>query len=135
MNKDEFNFKIVASDGKVFEAPITLLNVNSKDGSFGIMKNHIPLVAFLGISTFNIISNNEQKYFACSEGVLRVENGGATIVAGTFETREELDKDRLLQKKEEAERKISLAGDKELDLISAETSLKKALNRLSLLNK
>ena len=135
MNKDEFLFEITASDGKKYNAEITLLNVNAVSGSFGIMKDHVPVVAFLGISTFNIITKGEKKYFAVSEGVLRVEKGKAVIVAGTFEDRDELDKDRILHKKEEAERKISSCGDKELGMMAAEVSLKKALNRLSLLEK
>lgn len=136
MKNNEFLFQIISSDGKKYESPISQLNVKTSDGEIGILKNHYPLVAFLDISTFNIIVDNRREYFAVSGACLNVTKEKVVILADTFENKAELDEERILKKKEEALKRIStLQKENNLDLIAAERSLKKALNRLSLLNK
>ncbi|MDY2727944.1 MAG: ATP synthase F1 subunit epsilon [Candidatus Onthovivens sp.] len=134
MKNNEFLFEIISSEGKKYSAEISLLNIKTSGGEVGILKNHYPLVAFLDISTLNIVVENRKEYFAVSGASLNFKDNKATILVDTFEKREEIDKDRVLKKKDEALKKISLLQkENSLDLISAERSLKKALNRLSLL--
>lgn len=134
MKSNEFLFEIYSSDGKKFVANITELNVVTKNGHLGILKSHYPLVAFLDISTFNIVKDNVRLSFAVSGACLHVTKEKSVILADTFESEEEIDKERVLKKKEEAQKRVSLfQNENNTELISAERSLKKALNRLSLL--
>lgn len=134
MKTNEFLFEIYSSDGKKFSSPVSELTVKTSNGEIGILKGHYPLVAFLDISVFNITTDNKKKYFAVSGACLHVKGNKAVILADTFENRDELDKNRLLKKKEEAMKRLqALQKENIADLIEAERSLKKALNRLSLL--
>lgn len=134
MKTNEFLFEIYSSDGKKFSSPVSELTVKTSNGEIGILKGHYPLVAFLDISIFNATIDNKKIYFAVSGACLHVKENKAVILADTFETRDELDKNRLLKKKEEAMKRIQiLQKEYSADLIEAERSLKKALNRLSLL--
>ena len=135
MNNKEFKFLLFSADGKRYESNISILNVHSNNGSFGIMKNHLPFVSFIDTCYFSIDENDVRKYFAVSEGILRVDKNKVVIIGGTFEPEEELDRERILKKKEIALRRIVEAGSKEFELKRAELSLKKALNRLSLLDR
>lgn len=134
MKTNEFLFEIYSSDGKKFSSPVSELTVKTSNGEIGILKGHYPLVAFLDISVFNITTDNKKMYFAVSGACLHVKGNKAVILADTFENRDELDKNRLLKKKEEAMKRLqALQKENISDLIEAERSLKKALNRLSLL--
>lgn len=134
MKTNEFLFEIYSSDGKKFSSPVSELTVKTSNGEIGILKGHYPLVAFLDISIFNATIDNKKIYFAVCGACLHVKENKAIILADTFETRDELDKNRLLKKKEEAIKRLQiLQKEYSADLIEAERSLKKALNRLSLL--
>lgn len=134
----KINFKIISNDGKVFESKdvseikITLLNGEV----LGILANHLPLVGVLGISFFSLkMSNNKILKFALSGGIINVKaNSEVVIVSDTFENASEIDKLRVEAKIKQYSELI----DKKEDLshherTRLEISLKKAINRISLL--
>ncbi|HKL72959.1 MAG TPA: F0F1 ATP synthase subunit epsilon [Candidatus Onthovivens sp.] len=134
----KINFKIISNDGKVFESKdvseikITLLNGEV----LGILANHLPLVGVLGISVFSLkMSNNKILKFALSGGIINVKvNSEVVIVSDTFENASEIDKLRVEAKIKQYSELI----DKKEDLshherTRLEISLKKAINRISLL--
>lgn len=134
MKNNLFLFEIISIDGKKMSCDISELNVKTPSGMIGILKNHYPLISFIDISTFNIVVNNKRGYYAVSGGVLNVKKEKVVILCDTFESETEIDKDRQLQKKEIA---IDILNNTKkydsLDLARAERSLKKAINRLSLI--
>lgn len=134
MKNNLFLFEIISIDGKKMSCEISELNVKTPSGMIGILKNHYPLISFIDISTFNIVVNNKRGYYAVSGGVLNVKKEKVVILCDTFESETEIDKDRQLQKKEIA---IDILNNTKkydsLDLARAERSLKKAINRLSLI--
>ena len=134
MKNNLFLFEIISIDGKKMSCEISELNVKTPSGMIGILKNHYPLISFIDISTFNIVVNNKRGYYAVSGGVLNVKKEKVVILCDTFESETEIDKDRQLQKKEIA---IDILNNTtkydSLDLARAERSLKKAINRLSLI--
>lgn len=134
MKNNEFLLEIISSEGKKVSYEISELNVNTPGGTVGILKNHYPLISFIDISTFNIVMNNKRESFAVSGGVLNVKKEKTVILCDTFESELELNKERALSKKDSAT-DIITNHDKysALDLAQAERSLKKALNRLSLI--
>lgn len=134
MKNNEFLFEIISCDGKKYSAEIIELNVLTPSGVIGILKNHYPLVSFIDISTFNIVVNNEKFYFAVSGGVLSVKKDKTVILCDTFENRDEIDRDRQIKKQEVLENILKNKNNSnDLIYLQAERSLKKTLNRLSLL--
>lgn len=134
MKINEFIFEIISCDGKRFSAEISELNVLTPSGMIGILKGHYPLVSFIDISTFNIKINGEKNYFAVTGATLCVKKNKVVILCDAFESREELDKDRLMAKKDAALKILEKKDNSDnLYILQAERSLKKALNRLSLL--
>ena len=134
MKNNEFLFEIISCDGKKYSKEIVELNVKTQGGSIGILKNHLPLVSFIDISTFNIVFEKQREYFAVSGATLNVKKDKVVILCDAFEHSFELDKERLTLKKELALKKLEQKDrSSHLDLAQAERSLKKALNRLSLI--
>jgi len=132
----KFLFKIVSADGKTYEDNIEELNVETSNGTIGILADHLPLIANILISVFSTKTDGKMKYFTISGGLLSVESKQVLILDDTFESSDELDKERVLKAKERAEKilsDISLTNS-DYDRQVADISLKKALNRLKILN-
>lgn len=134
----KINFKIISNDGKVFESKdvseikITLLNGEV----LGILANHLPLVGVLGISFFSLkMSNNKILKFALSGGIINVKaNSEVVIVSDTFENASEIDKLRVEAKIKQYSELINKKEDlSHHERTRLEISLKKAINRISLL--
>ncbi len=133
----EFDFEIISSDGKKTSLKIEFLCIKIPNyGERTFLKGHVDYVASLDVSSFYVKEKEKGKhtYFAISGGILSVKQDKIIILADTFETREEIDKDRAINEKERAEKLLSqIDNDDKLMVENAEFSLKKAINRLSLL--
>ena len=131
-----FEFEIISSDGKKQILSIELLCIKIPTyGERTFLKGHIDYVATLDVSSFYVKEKDKgnNTYFAISGGILSVTKNKILILADTFETRDELDKDRAINEKEKAELLLKDNDSDKVLIESAEFSLKKALNRLSIL--
>ncbi|MCI7797103.1 MAG: ATP synthase F1 subunit epsilon [Candidatus Onthovivens sp.] len=131
-----FEFEIISSDGKKQILSIELLCIKIPTyGKRTFLKGHIDYVATLDVSSFYVKEkdNGNNTYFAISGGILSVTKNKILILADTFETRDEIDKDRAINEKEKAELLLKDNDSDKVLIESAEFSLKKALNRLSIL--
>lgn len=126
-----FKLTIVTPDGKKIVDEADILNAITTAGAVGILANHLPLVAILEISHLNYKKGNESYDFAISGGVLTVSNNEVTVLADSFETKEEIDIERATKARERAEGYLK-SNDPNFDLKRADLALKRALNRLSL---
>ena len=128
-----FEFEIISSDGKKQVLSIELLCIKIPTyGERTFLKGHIDYVATLDVSSF-YVKEKDNTYFAISGGILSVTKNKILILADTFETRDEIDKDRAINEKEKAELLLKDNDSDKVLIESAEFSLKKALNRLSIL--
>ena len=131
-----FEFEIISSDGKKQILSIELLCIKIPTyGERAFLKGHIDYVATLDVSSFYVKEKDKgnNTYFAISGGILSVTKNKILILADTFETRDEIDKDRAINEKEKAELLLKDNDSDKVLIESAEFSLKKALNRLSIL--
>ncbi|MCI7632635.1 MAG: ATP synthase F1 subunit epsilon [Mollicutes bacterium] len=131
-----FEFEIISSDGKKQVLSIEFLCIKIPTyGERTFLKGHIDYVATLDVSSFYVKEKDKgnNTYFAISGGILSVTKNKILILADTFETRDEIDKDRAINEKEKAELLLKDNDSDKVLIESAEFSLKKALNRLSIL--
>ena len=128
---NNFKLSIVTPDGKKIEDEVTILNVLTKGGALGIMKGHLPLVSTLETSHLNYKKNNESIDICISGGIINVNKDEVIVLAESFETKDEIDKERAEASKARAEKRLS-SKDSNIDILRAELALKRALNRLSL---
>jgi ATP synthase, F1 epsilon subunit (delta in mitochondria) len=131
---NKFLFRIISADGKVYSDSINELYINNGDRIVGILYGHYPLISKIDISIFKIKKDDQTKYFAISGGILNVERSTVYILADTFEESIELDKERIIRAKKEAEEELTQLSKKDEEAFrEAEFSLKKAINRLRLI--
>ena len=129
-----FPFYMVTPDGKSYRGECDLLSVNSTDGILGILANHAPLEAILDIGQTVAHIGNKEEVFAVSGGILHITKEGVTILADSFEAKDEIDLSRAENSKSRAESRLKSKGEN-IDVKRAEVALRKAINRIKVASK
>ncbi|WP_163539130.1 F0F1 ATP synthase subunit epsilon [Gracilibacillus sp. YIM 98692] len=119
---------VVTPDGPVLEDSFEMVSCKAESGELGILPGHIPLVAPLSISSVRLKGENAER-IAVSGGFLEVRPDKVTILAQSAERPGEIDVERARRAKERAERRLQAKQD-EMDFRRAELALKRAINRL-----
>lgn len=127
-----FNLRIITPFGEFFNGLVESINVKTKEGRIGILKNHIPLVSPVEISILYFKVEGEERKCAISEGILYVGEQVTKIIADACEYPEDIDLERALEAKRRAEARIAGEMEENIDLVRAECSLKRAMNRISI---
>jgi len=127
-----FNFRIITPYGEFFNGLVDIVNIRTKEGRIGILKNHIPLVAPVEISVLYFKVNGEEKKCAISDGILYVGEKETKVIANACEYPHQIDVNRALESKRRAEERIAKANEGNIDLKRAECSLKRAMNRIEI---
>lgn len=126
-----FKLRVITPYGEFFNGEVDIVNVKTKAGYVGILKNHIPLVAPVEISKLTYKINGVEEKCAIAEGILYVDSNETRIIADACEYPEDIDLQRALDAKNRAEKRLANHDDN-IDIIRAECSLKRAMNRISL---
>ena len=128
---NKFKLSMVTADGKKIVDEVEILNVVTSSGALGIMAHHHPLIAVIEISHLNYKKDGQTFEFSIGGGVLSVSNEEVSILADSFETKDEIDFERAEKAKLRAEERLK-SKELNIDIKKAELSLKRALNRLSM---
>ena len=125
-----FNLKIITAEGVKFDGQAEGVLVRSVNGNVSIWANHIDYVTALGIGKAVVTTaNGEKRTAACCGGVLSVIKNEVTMLASTFEWKEEIDLERAEKALEEAKKKVSAASDKKAEQ-QAKNKVKRAMTRI-----
>lgn len=128
---DKLMLKIVTPDRDFYDDEIDMLIARSPLGQFAIMKNHVPMVSTLDISYIKIKKDGTERLATISGGYLTFKENQITVISDAAEWKEEIDRERALENKKEAERRIKEAKESS-DHDRSELELKKQINRLNL---
>ena len=127
---NSFPIKIVTPDGEVYSGEAVSLIVKTDEGDVQILAKHADYLATLGTGKAKITLPDGIERTASSQGgFLSVQGGEVTLVAVTFEFKEDIDLPRALLAKENAENALSSAKDEQSEKI-AKAKLFRALCRI-----
>ena len=76
-----FPLKVMTIDHCFFEGDVDRIVVRTSQGDVGILPNHVPYIAALGIGALTIIQNGEKRIAAIAGGFVDVTKEGTTILA------------------------------------------------------
>lgn len=124
-----FNLKVVAPDGQVLNKDVEFAVVPGENGEIGILPNHAPLIASLGIGIIRYTENGKVNKIAISGGFMEVVKNKVTILANTAETSENINIERAQAAKERAEKRLR-ERQPDVDVARAEVALKRAVARI-----
>ena len=131
---DKIHLKVITHEKIVFEDDIDELYVQATDGRMGILKNHIPVIATLGIGITKVVKNNEDQCIATMGRILQFAHNKATILTDIAELECDIDLARARHAKERAEARIK-AHDEAINITRAQIALSKAVARISIKEK
>lgn len=126
----EYRLKIVTPDRLVYDELAESLVARSITGDVCIMARHTEYISPLAIGQVKVKKKGEWRVASCSGGTLVVTGGNATIIADTFEWKDEIDLERAEKAKEKAEERMQSDGT-EFEFKLAELKLKRAINRIN----
>jgi len=74
--------EIITPDKKVYSGEVTAVKLPGADGSFGILKNHAPIIASLKKGTVKVTeTSNKIENFDINGGVVEVLNNKIIVLA------------------------------------------------------
>ena len=107
-----FNLKIVTPHGVHYEGEAEAVTVRTVTGDVSIWPNHINLVTALGVGKASVTVNGNRRTAACASGVLSVLKNDVTILANTFEWKEDIDLERAKENLAKYKEELKNAKDK-----------------------
>ena len=97
--------EVVDSERVIWTGRVEHLVTSATEGEIGIYPNHIPLITTLkpGMLRLKLANQDEQIVFALSGGFLEIRDNHATILADIAVRSDELDEQRLIDAKHQAQ--------------------------------
>ncbi len=115
---------IVSAEDKIFEGDVTQLRATGIEGELGILPGHTPLLTAIkpGIIKFTLKNETEEVIYV-SGGFLEIQPTVVTVLADVAIRGDELDAERILNAKRQAEENIvAHISDVDHDLLVAKLS-------------
>ena len=130
-----FLIKIGTPDGLLFAEQVERVVVRSITGDLAILAGHCNFCTALGMGEAQVVfSDSTRRQAACIGGMLSVINGSCSLLATTWEWKEEIDEERAAAAKKRAQEMLARKDLEEKEYKIAEAKLHRALVRLSVKN-
>ena len=128
--------EIVTAERVVYTEDVDIVLAPGVEGQLGILPHHAPLMTILQSGEILARRGTEEDIMAISGGFLEVRPDRVIILADSAERAEEIDEERAQAAKERAEKRLEERGEApDLDAARVEASLRRAMARLSVLEK
>ena len=130
-----FPLRIGTPDGLLFEGEAERVVCRSMTGDLAILAGHINFCTALGMGEAHVVlPDGTTRYAACIGGMLTMLDGTCSLLATTWEWKEDIDQERAAEAKRRAEEMLAKGGLSDRDYKAATARLRRALVRLSVKN-
>ena len=127
-----FPLRIGTPDGLLFEGNVERVVCRSIGGDIAILARHCNFCTALGMGEAHVIlENGTSRSAACIGGMLTVMDGNCSLLATTWEWKEDINEERALAARKRAEEMIAKGGLTDQEYKMASAKLQRALVRLS----
>lgn len=72
---------IITPEKNIYSGEVELVNLPGSDGSFGILKDHAPVVSTLKAGEIKVVEGGQEKTFDVKGGVVEVNNNKIIVLA------------------------------------------------------
>jgi len=129
-----FNFEVHTPYRLFYSGKVQSITLTLADGEIGIYANHSPFTAVTATGVLRIKDDTDAIRTAfVSSGILEVKEHKNVLMADCAEWPEEIDKERAIQSKKQAENVLSDTNFK-FEIDKAREKLRRAENRLKVLD-
>ena len=128
--------QVLTPEGVVHDGVAAMVVAPSVGGEVGILPRHVPLIAALlpGRTRLKMLDESEV-VMATTEGYIAVEDDRVLIMVEQAELAGDIDRARAELALSAAQEAIQAAGDDEVALAAAQAALRRAQNRLKVVDK
>ncbi len=123
------HLKIITHEKVVFDEDVDEIYTKGTDGEFGILKDHVPIMAALDIGVTRVKKDGNSKSFTTMGGVLQFKDNECVILTTTAECGDDIDLARAQEALKRARARLEEA-DAALDAKRAEAAVARAMARL-----
>lgn len=130
-----FQLQIGTPDGLLFKGEVERVVCRSITGDLAVLAGHCNFCTALGMGEAHIVlEDGTRREAACIGGMLSMMDGECSLLATTWEWKEDIDEERASKAKQRAEELLSKGGLSDREYKIAEAKLHRALVRLSVKN-
>ena len=130
-----FQLQIGTPDGLLFKGEVERVVCRSITGDLAVLAGHCNFCTALGMGEAHIVlEDGTRREAACIGGMLSMMDGECSLLATTWEWKEDIDEERASKDKQRAEELLSKGGLSDREYKIAEAKLHRALVRLSVKN-
>ena len=77
------NMAIYTPEGAVFSGPVESINAPGREGRFGVLPHHAPMIAALKRGVLRAKGSGRDLFFVTGEGILEISGESVTVLADT----------------------------------------------------
>lgn len=130
-----FPLRIGTPDGLLYEGEVERIVCRSITGDMAVLAGHCNFCTALGMGEAHVVmEDGTRRDAACIGGMLSMMDGECSLLATTWEWKEDIDPERASKAKERAEALLAKGGLTDREYKIAEAKLHRALVRLSVKN-
>jgi len=122
--------EIVTPERQVFSDEVDSVVCPGVEGELGVLPHHAPLLTTLGFGELRIRRGGEEEFFAIAGGFLQVRPDKVVVMAETADMASEIDLEKAMEARREAEQQLSEGFEEPADLARARAALQRALVRI-----
>jgi F-type H+-transporting ATPase subunit epsilon len=132
---DELILEIVTPDKMVFSDKIEEVTLPGTEGEFGVLCGHEAFLSSIDIGELNFVKDSKRIYYSVNTGYAEVTSGKVTVLIETAERSDQIDKDRALKAKDNAETRLSQLTKEDVEYELMRIALTRAITRISVAEK
>lgn len=95
-------FFLITPERTVYQDSVDSVSLPTPDGEITILPHHIPLITMLGPGVVRLKKANDEHFLSCSNGVVKVDKTGVTVLADSAEKADELVEEEIEKARENA---------------------------------
>lgn len=122
--------QIVTPEREVAEEEVDEVSVPGKDGYFGVLPGHAPLLTELQSGTLAYRQNADKRYLAIHSGFAEVLPDRVIVLANAADRAEDIDVEQAERDRQRAEEFLKAHAETDADAENARQELRKAICRL-----
>ena len=109
---DNFTFELVSPSKLVFSDHVNMVVVPGKDGYFGVLTKHMPMISDLRSGILKISKDNDfEKSYFIEGGVAEINESSCTVLADKILDKDEVSLKKLSELEEKLQSEIDSSND------------------------
>ncbi len=132
---DELMLEIVTPEKMTFSGKVEEVTIPGAEGEFGVLRGHEPFLSSVDIGELNFIKEGKKTYYSVNTGYAEVAASKVTILIETAERSDNIDKNRALKAKDNAETRLAQITKDDVEYEKMRAALARAIVRLNVAEK